>query len=98
MQASAASVGWLLYCFAAQCGAAQSIRMNPVDQNDSGNEANLPQRRRLLSPDEYVSGVLSGDRGVLARSITLIESTAPLHEAQAQEVLQRLLPHTGRAQ
>ena len=96
MQASAASIGWLC-CFAAQC-IGQPVRMNPVDQNVSGNEANLPRRRRLLSPDEYVSGVLAGDRGVLARAITLVESTSPMHEAQAQEVLQRLLPHTGRAQ
>jgi LAO/AO transport system kinase len=35
---------------------------------------------------------------LLARAITLIESTSPLHEAQAQELLQRLLPHTGKAQ
>jgi LAO/AO transport system kinase len=72
--------------------------MDPVDHNVSGNKANLPPRRRALSPDDYVSGVLAADRGVLARAITLVESTSPLHEAQAQEVLQRLLPHTGRSQ
>src|SRR6516225_7660494 len=72
--------------------------MNHAEDNRSEHEANLPRRRRLLSPDEYVSGVLAGDRGVLARAITLVESTSPLHEAQAQEVLQRLLPHTGRSQ
>ena len=45
----------------------------------------------------YVSGVLAGDRAVLSRAITLIESQSPLHEDKAQEVLQRLLPHTGKA-
>jgi LAO/AO transport system kinase len=34
---------------------------------------------------------------VLARAITLVESRSPLHEAQAQEVLSRLLPYTGHA-
>jgi LAO/AO transport system kinase len=50
-----------------------------------------------LTVDDYVSGVLAGNRGVLARAITLVESNAESHEAQAQEVLQRLLPNTGKA-
>jgi len=53
--------------------------------------------RRSLTIDEYVEGVLAGDRAVLARAITLIESNAPAHFEQAQEVLRRLLPHSGRA-
>ncbi len=53
--------------------------------------------RRPLTVDEYAAGVLAGDRAVLARAITLIESNAPAHFDQAQEVLRRLLPHSGRA-
>ena len=71
--------------------------MNRAEHNPGQREASLPRRRSALSPEEYVSGVLVGDRGVLARAITLVESTSPLHEAQAQEVLQRLLPHTGKS-
>lgn len=47
--------------------------------------------------DEYVAGVLAGDRALLARAVTLIESQSPLHEKKAQKVLQELLPHTGKA-
>jgi LAO/AO transport system kinase len=47
--------------------------------------------------EDYVSGVLRGDRAVLGRAITLVESTSPRHETLGQEVLQRLLPHAGRA-
>jgi LAO/AO transport system kinase len=47
--------------------------------------------------DEYVAGVLAGDRAILARAVTLIESQFPPHEKKAQKVLQALLPHTGRA-
>lgn len=47
--------------------------------------------------DTYVRGILAGDRALLGRAITLVESTAPRHEALAQEILQRVLPHTGRA-
>lgn len=53
--------------------------------------------RRQLATNEYVQGVLTGDRAVLARAITLIESNASHHVDQAQEVLKQLLPHTGRA-
>ncbi len=58
---------------------------------------NAPPRRRTLSTDDYVRGVLARDATVLARAITLIESNAPAHQVQAQQVLAQLLPHTGRA-
>ena len=48
-----------------------------------------------LSADEYVEGVRSGDRTVLARTITLLESSRPEHRALAGAVLQDLLPSTG---
>lgn len=54
-------------------------------------------KRRNLSIDEYVQGVLSGDRMILSRAITLIESNAPAHLEIAQQVLKQLLPHTGRS-
>lgn len=54
-------------------------------------------KRRQLSVDEYVEGVLKGDRATIARAITLIESNAPAHFETAQEVLKQLLPHTGNA-
>ncbi|MBN6185714.1 methylmalonyl Co-A mutase-associated GTPase MeaB [Aneurinibacillus sp. BA2021] len=54
-------------------------------------------RRKRLTADEYAAGVLAGDRSVLARTITLVESNAPQHIELAQEVLNRLLPHTGRS-
>lgn len=44
-----------------------------------------------------VDGVLSGQRRALAKAITLVESTRADHQARAQQVLARLLPHTGRA-
>ncbi len=54
-------------------------------------------RLRQLTVDDYVSGILAGDRVVLARAITLIESSSRQHEAVAQAVIQRVLPHTGKA-
>jgi LAO/AO transport system kinase len=52
---------------------------------------------KALPADAYVEGVRAGERAMLARTITLIESEHPKHESLAQEVLTRLLPHTGGA-
>lgn len=54
-------------------------------------------RRRRLSQAELLAGVRAGDRGVLARAITLAESTLPEHHALAASVLTELMPHTGKA-
>src|SRR5262249_53184516 len=45
----------------------------------------------------YGDGVLAGDRTMLARAITLVESAKDEHRGLAQELLQRLLPATGKA-
>ncbi|MFB7938759.1 methylmalonyl Co-A mutase-associated GTPase MeaB [Streptomyces sp. NPDC056049] len=47
--------------------------------------------------DTYEKGVREGKRALVARAITLVESTRPDHRALAQELLTRLLPHSGRA-
>ena len=54
-------------------------------------------RRRTLRLEDYAAGVLARDPVILGRAITLIESNAPAHQVQAQELLVRLLPHTGRS-
>jgi LAO/AO transport system kinase len=54
-------------------------------------------RRRALSTREFTEGVRAGERTVLSRAITLVESNAPAHFAQAREVLAALLPHAGRS-
>uniref|UniRef100_A0A832DG61 Methylmalonyl Co-A mutase-associated GTPase MeaB n=1 Tax=Ignavibacterium album TaxID=591197 RepID=A0A832DG61_9BACT len=54
-------------------------------------------KRKSLSVDDYVSGVLNFDRNILARTITLIESNNPAHHNIAQEVLKKLLPFSGKS-
>ncbi len=66
-------------------------------QSSQGNLAECSTPRRQLSAEEYVQGVLAGDRVILARTITLIESNSPDHTEMAQEVLKQLLPHTGKS-
>lgn len=52
---------------------------------------------RGLSADDFVRGVEAGDRAVLARAISLVESISPRHQELADEVLRRLMPRTGRS-
>lgn len=47
--------------------------------------------------DLDLSSLLAGDRRTLAKAITLIESRAPHHRDEAQELLEQVLPHTGKA-
>jgi len=54
-------------------------------------------RRKDLTLDDYVAGVLNRDRTILARTITLVESHSPRHMNMAQDVLKKLLPYTGHS-
>lgn len=54
-------------------------------------------RRRQLSIEQLEAGVRGGDRALLGRAITLVESHRDDHREQAQELLRRLLPATGGA-
>jgi LAO/AO transport system kinase len=49
------------------------------------------------SIEDLAAGILRADRAMLARAITLVESTNPGHQAKARDLLQRLLPNTGGA-
>jgi LAO/AO transport system kinase len=52
----------------------------------------------LPSLDQLVTGVRERQRAALGRAITLVESRRPADREPGQELLQRLLPATGRAQ
>ncbi|WP_017541329.1 methylmalonyl Co-A mutase-associated GTPase MeaB [Nocardiopsis halophila] len=52
---------------------------------------------RRFDVDALAEGVLAGHRPTLARAVTLVESRRPDHAERAQELLVRLLPHSGKA-
>jgi LAO/AO transport system kinase len=72
-------------------------RVVPGVAAPTGPAAQRTPRRRHLSVGELEAGVRAGDRAVLARAITLVESNAPRHHAEARDLVNRLLPHAGRA-
>ncbi len=55
------------------------------------------KKRRSLSVEDHVKGVLEGDRAILGRTFSLMESRNAEHRQKANEVLEKLLPHTGKS-
>jgi len=54
-------------------------------------------KKRLYTADEYVKGIVTGNRTVLSQAITLLESSLPEHYALAQEVIEKCLNFTTRS-
>ena len=48
-------------------------------------------------PQFYVQGVLNGNRRLIAKTITVIESSLPAHQRLAQTIIDLLLPYAGKA-
>ncbi|NVO19635.1 MAG: methylmalonyl Co-A mutase-associated GTPase MeaB [Bacteroidetes bacterium] len=54
-------------------------------------------RRNVLTAENYVEGILRGDRTILSKAITLIESALPAHQSLAQEIIGQSLPFSGNS-
>ena len=52
---------------------------------------------KRFSADKYVAGILAGDRVMLSRAITLVESRLASDLELAQEVIDQVLPHAGNS-
>ena len=63
----------------------------------NGNFVGKNIKRYEPTLDEYVKGVLSNQRTLLAKTITLIESNSEKHYKLATSIIQKLQPHTGNS-
>ncbi len=54
-------------------------------------------KRKQFTADELAKRILVGDRTMLSKAITLIESSLPEHIKLAHEVINNCLPHSGRS-
>lgn len=50
-----------------------------------------------LAAEDYIRGIRQSDPAVLARAITLVESSAPQHAALAADLMTMLLPHRDQS-
>lgn len=60
-------------------------------------DAQTAARPSPPSVDALFDGLRAGDRVLLSRAITLVESTRPGHRARARALVERCLPHAGRS-
>jgi len=75
------------------CGVAENER----EPHSIAPESARSRRPPELSANAYIEGILRRDRMILARAITIIESNAARHFELRQEIVQGLLPHSGKA-
>jgi LAO/AO transport system kinase len=69
----------------------------PEQVNRSAVERLRQSRKQELSAEEIIKGILTGNRVVLSKAITLIESAHPDHHTTAQKVIEGCLPHSGKS-
>ncbi|MGD9015966.1 MAG: methylmalonyl Co-A mutase-associated GTPase MeaB [Desulfobacterales bacterium] len=48
-----------------------------------------------VSPEHYAEGVVAGDRRMLSKAITLIESSLLAHQPLSRRVMNQIVPHAG---
>jgi LAO/AO transport system kinase len=53
------------------------------------------RRRKNFTIDEYISGIVSGNRTILSQAITLVESSLSEHYEIAQEIVEKCLPYSS---
>ncbi len=71
-----------------------------VEQPSSVNPylKNRPRlKRRQLSVNDYMEGIVKGDITILSQAVTLVESVKHEHQVIAQEVIEKCLPYSGNS-
>lgn len=74
----------------------EGIDQPPSVSEDSAKKF-LQIKRKHLTASEYAEGIISGNRTLLSRAITLIESALPKHNALAQKILEYCIPYSGNS-
>jgi LAO/AO transport system kinase len=55
------------------------------------------KKRKRLSLQEYVEGILSGNRIILSRALTIIESNLQDDKDLGHKILEQVIPHSGNS-
>ncbi|MDR2917749.1 MAG: methylmalonyl Co-A mutase-associated GTPase MeaB [Tannerella sp.] len=54
-------------------------------------------RPKSYTTNDFIAGILHGDIAILSQAVTLIESAKAEHQQQAQEIIEKCLPYTGKS-
>lgn len=74
----------------------EGIEQPPSVSNESVKQF-VNKRRNTLSAQQYIDGIISGNRTILSQAITLVESSLPAHSHLAQEIVEKCLPYSGNS-
>lgn len=79
-----------------------ALRVNEgIDQPDPLNPEAARRFRdsipKELDAANYVQGILEGNRALLSKAITMVESSLPRHQKLAQEIIAGCVPHSGKS-
>jgi LAO/AO transport system kinase len=55
------------------------------------------KRKKRFTVPEYTAGIFKNDRGILSQALTLVESTLVDDQRLAEELIERILPYTGKS-
>ncbi len=75
----------------------QGIEPLPSVNEDSVKRFLKHKKKRTLSVQQYVDGILNGDITILSQAVTLVESSKPEHQEIAQEIIVKCLPFSGNS-
>lgn len=69
----------------------------PPSVNPNPTHKNIKSKRKELTVDDYVDGILKGNWMILSRAVTLVESLKAEHSELAQQIILKCLPHSGKS-
>lgn len=70
---------------------------HPATLNQAMVSAFKNRLRKTPTTEDLIAGILQKDQTSLSRAITITESTAQKHQAQAKEIIERCLPHSNKS-
>lgn len=68
-----------------------------IEQPPPVNPYLKTKQKKTYSINEYVEGILKGDRSLLSQAVTLVESTQPAHQQIARELIEKCVPYSGKS-
>jgi LAO/AO transport system kinase len=69
----------------------------PSSINDDSVRSFIRKSKKKPEVQEFVNGILSGNRTILSQAITMVESSLPAHHKIAQEIIEKCLPFSGKS-
>lgn len=70
---------------------------NPGPLNEDAINRFRNKKKAELDVQSFYRGITTGNRTILSKAITLIESSLPVHANLAREIISHCLPHSGNS-